>query len=262
MPNDFILLVILALALVSGVRADEVTQETDTRIVGGSEAVDGEFPHQVSLRQKYSKGWHHFCGGSILSARWILSAAHCTERFTKDQIRVVVGTNSLNSGGDLYEVEKIIRHEKYNNTSFANDVEVIKVKKDIKFGAKVKAISLPTSNTGGDVQLVTSGWGYIDIYHSQPNKLQKLTVKSLSVKKCQESELRIYRYINPITENQICTFKKARMGICQGDSGGPLTENKILVGITSWNIPCAQGRPDVFTRVFSYVDWIKKHAKD
>lgn len=45
----------------------------------------------------------------------------------------------------------------------------------------------------------------------------------------------------------------------QGDSGGPLVENEYQVGVVSWGIPCAKGKPDVFTRVYSYLDWIKEH---
>ena len=47
------------------------------RIVGGEEAVDGEFPWQVSLRQITGVGATHFCGGSVIDKDWVLTAAHC-----------------------------------------------------------------------------------------------------------------------------------------------------------------------------------------
>ncbi|CAK1548129.1 unnamed protein product [Leptosia nina] len=96
-----------------------------------------------------------------------------------------------------------------------------------------------------------------------PNDLQKLTVKSLSVSVCQEAKnLGKYNRTHPISDRQICTFKRRRQGICTGDSGGPLVNKGEVVGITSWAIPCSRGLPDVFTRVFSFLDWIKKHTSD
>lgn len=45
----------------------------------------------------------------------------------------------------------------------------------------------------------------------------------------------------------------------QGDSGGPIVAGEYQVGIVSWGNPCARGYPDVHTRVYSYVDWIKEN---
>ncbi|CAK1548137.1 unnamed protein product [Leptosia nina] len=248
---------LLTLILVSAVQCDDT--DADTRIVGGSDAADGEFPYQVSLRlYNYRNVLQHFCGGSIIAPLWVLSAAHCTIEFQKENIVVVVGTNSLSNGGAKYEVDKIILHEDYNRTSYANDVEVIKVKREIQYGEKVKPISLPTADTPGGVELIVSGWGYTNNYRRTPDKLQKLTVKSLSVEDCQNSDLKRFKNTNPITDHQICTYTRENEGICQGDSGGPLARNGEVVGLASWVIPCGRGRPDVFTRVYSYVDWIKE----
>lgn len=43
------------------------------RIVGGASASEGQFPHQISLRW----GSSHVCGGSIVSANYVVTAAHC-----------------------------------------------------------------------------------------------------------------------------------------------------------------------------------------
>lgn len=49
-------------------------------------------------------------------------------------------------------------------------------------------------------------------------------------------------------------------GTCFGDSGGPLVLNDSLIGLVSWGIPCAIGRPDMFTRVSSFVDWVTTYT--
>lgn len=62
----------------------------------------------------------------------------------------------------------------------------------------------------------------------------------------------------------ICAMDKRGVGACNGDSGGPLadTKNKVILGVVSWGIPCGKGYPDAYTRVYSYLDWIKKHMKN
>ena len=48
-------------------------EKLNNRIVGGRQAQKGQFPYQVTL-QVFGE---HFCGGSILNEKWILTAAHC-----------------------------------------------------------------------------------------------------------------------------------------------------------------------------------------
>ncbi|XP_068981423.1 chymotrypsin-2-like isoform X2 [Bombus flavifrons] len=176
------------------------------KIVGGSVAEDGQYPYQASLRYKN----RHFCGGSILNERWVLTAAHCLSSFNDTSIAIVLGSNTLDKGGDVYQSEKIISHPKYSSILIRNDIGLIKVDKDIVFGDKVKPIALPNENFGKiDYPAVLSGWG-----------------------------------------------------TTSGDSGGPLVADNEQIGVVSWGIPCARGRPDVFTRVYSYIDWIKDHIEN
>ncbi|CAF4836921.1 unnamed protein product [Pieris macdunnoughi] len=181
------------------------------KIVGGTEAAEGEFPYLASLRvYDYRNTLIHFCGSSIISHWLVMTAAHCMLDYPIDRIEEVVGTNDIWSGED----------------------------------------------TPGGLNLIIAGFGYIDNYRTRPKRMQKLTVKSLTVKECQESKLKKEERWNPITDKLLCTYKDVRQGICQGDSGGALVHNGTVHGITSWNIPCGRGVPDVFTRVYKYLDWI------
>ncbi|OXU30378.1 hypothetical protein TSAR_009269 [Trichomalopsis sarcophagae] len=57
---------------------------------------------------------------------------------------------------------------------------------------------------------------------------------------------------------KVCTLTKAVEGACHGDSGGPLVADGIQVGIVSFGIPYARGKPDVFTRVYTFISWINE----
>lgn len=63
-----------------------------------------------------------------------------------------------------------------------------------------------------------------------------------------------------IFDNTLCTMNPIDVGSCRGDSGGPLTTQdtpKVLIGVVSWQIPCARGFPDVYARVFPHLQFIR-----
>ncbi|XP_017797034.1 PREDICTED: mite allergen Der f 3-like, partial [Habropoda laboriosa] len=218
-----------------------------SQIVGGKDAPVGEFPYQVSLR----KNGNHFCGGSILSQHDILTAAHCVQglKNVKD-ITVHVGTTQLKSGGESYGVQKIVAHSGFSMTSLLNDVAVIRVDRNIKFSNLVKPISLATSGTFEGSPCVLTGWGTTRVGGNVPNNLQMIDLVIETQAKCKKAHWRV-------RDSHICTYTKVGEGACNGDSGGPLVVHGVQVGIVSFGQPCAVGKPDVYTRVSSFVSWIK-----
>ncbi|OWR49200.1 putative serine-type enodpeptidase [Danaus plexippus plexippus] len=249
MSKLFILLGLFCLS--NGFILPQFYDSPSPRIVGGENAPVGSAPHQASLRSIFGS---HFCGGSIISKRWILTAAHCTVGQSTFTIKVVVGTNSLTSGGEKYSVEKIIVHEDYDGGEIINDVSVVKVSTDIEFTDLVQPIQLPKTDTAEGAVLTLTGWGRTSYPGSLPDRLQVISLIALSVNQCQQ----IYKGIvsSNVYDTQICSLTKSGEGACHGDSGGPLVEGDKVVGIVSWGVPCARGYPDVYTRVYSFKDWI------
>lgn len=78
-------------------------------------------------------------------------------------MKVVIGTNSLSSGGEHLDVEEMIIHENYNSHLITNDVSLVKVTKDIEFNDRVQPIKLPEADTGAGADLVLTGWGRLSV---------------------------------------------------------------------------------------------------
>lgn len=131
----------------------------EPRIVGGQPAKAGQFPYQVSLRTRFTR--QHYCGASIISNRYLLTAAHCTEGINSQPalIVAVVGAVRRHFDGASVKVDKIIRHSEWDRTKLANDIALIRTASEIAFSANVQPIALPSSNVGGNAPLLLSGWG-------------------------------------------------------------------------------------------------------
>ncbi|XP_043803031.1 chymotrypsin-1-like [Apis laboriosa] len=222
----------------------------ESKIVGGKDAPVGKFPYQVSLR----KNKNHFCGGSIIDSRTILTAAHCVEGLSNlNGITVQAGTNQLNSGGVSYLPQKVVAHSGFNSLSLVNDIALIRLNQDISFNNLIQPIKLASgSNTYEGSSCILSGWGTTRLNGNVPNNLQYINLLIEKQSECKKIHWRVQ-------SSHICTFTKYGEGACHGDSGGPLVVNNVQVGIVSFGQPCAVGTPDVYTRVSSFASWIQQH---
>lgn len=172
---------------------------TDTgRITGGKDAEAGQFPHQVSLQRLPLR--NHFCGGSILNERWILTAAHCTIRERPGSF-VVVTSSYRRSSGIAFNVVEVINHENYDAEKITNDVAVIKVNNNIVFDEVTFPIPLINREvTSG--RLEVSGWGRISTTGAIPEILQWLETSPVEWNEC-------YRLTGgDLNEDNVCTFGK------------------------------------------------------
>jgi len=267
-----VLSIICALVIISSANADVEYRRRDGRIIGGKEVSITEFPWQVSILG--ARG--HFCGGSIINRWTILTAAHCIGRNGNPDyelfIRVRVGSTHRMSGGSLKAVRKAIVHPDYGSpTDFENDIALLILRLPLFYSKYVQPISLPTQNVeiSANETVLVSGWGLVDYYdYDLPENLNAASVQIISRDVCAEA-YKEYEDDNLfITDNMICAgiWKLGGIDACQGDSGGPLAlvsgNSRVLHGIVSWGKGCAlPDYPGVYTRVSTYVDWIKENAK-
>lgn len=190
------------------------SDQFQSRIVNGSTAHIGQFPHQVSLRTHRKK--EHFCGGSIINTRWIITAAHCSYQRPVRSIIAIVGTNELTSGGIAHDIESVHLHPDYNPRMFDNDIALLQTTEEIQFTKLVQPIRLPADDTLSGTPVTLSGWGLTDYYNNTlPNELQFLNSKTISVAECKER----LPNVNGNFDGFLCHLTGQYSGACMGDSG-------------------------------------------
>ncbi|XP_041808535.1 transmembrane protease serine 2 isoform X2 [Chelmon rostratus] len=244
----------------------ESSAEPSSRIVGGTKAVNGAWPWQVSL-QIYGQ---HICGGSIISPNWILSAAHCFQKMNANPRiwRVYSGDVSLSklSFGASKEVNKIIPHEAFDPKTNNNDIALLKLSEPLKFTRTVKPVCLPNADmdiSAGNQAWIT-GWGTLRSSGPTPDRLNQAQVTIYSREICN----RPYVLDGEVTETMICAGRlQGGVDTCQGDSGGPLVVKQgnvwWLAGDTSWGIGCAfRNKPGVYGNVTYFINWIYEQMQN
>ncbi|XP_077159886.1 transmembrane protease serine 11A-like [Paroedura picta] len=242
-----------------GTRIDKSVE----RIYGGNVAEEGEWPWQASLQLK---GVHR-CGASLISDRWLVTAAHCFRGF-KD-----VNSWTTSFGARLKpptmkrRLRQIIVHENYadNVMSHEYDIAVAQITPPVKFTADVHRVCLPEARQvfPDNTTCFVTGWGALVDDGPSVGELRETKVKIIGNKICNRVEV----YDHVISPGMLCAgYLEGGSDACQGDSGGPLVtpdarDRWYLVGIVSWGAECAKpNKPGVYTRVTYYRDWIAAHT--
>ncbi|XP_020711972.2 transmembrane protease serine 9-like [Athalia rosae] len=238
---------------------DDLQRSSGGRIVNGTDTTVEEIPFQGQLVYFDS----HRCGVSIISEYWVITAAHCTYSIPADfyeYLQIRVGSSSINSGGRLHSVSRVISYENFTEADYKNDVSVIEVYYPIEFGAAVQPVELAYSDftLPDDTMLDVSGWGRLYDGGSQPDLLQVVSVPLINRTYCAA----VFAGAAEITDKMICAgYKEGGRDACQGDSGGPLFYGNILVGIVSWGSGCAEpNTPGVYADVAHLRSWITENT--
>ncbi|XP_019215462.1 chymotrypsin B, partial [Oreochromis niloticus] len=158
------------------------------RIVHGEEAVPHSWPWQVSLQQ--TNGFH-FCGGSLISEQWVVTAAHCNVRTYHN---VIAGEHNKGYGSteniQVLKPAKVFTHPSWNPQTINNNIALIKLASPARLGTNVSPVCLAdtTDNfAAAGMKCVTTGWG-LTRYNapSTPNNLQQAALPLLSNEECKQ----------------------------------------------------------------------------
>ncbi|XP_072310071.1 trypsin-2-like [Eucyclogobius newberryi] len=257
---------VFAFSDLAGLRSFLPEVEFEPRIIGGQEAWSHSWPWQVSLRFSTISA----CGGAIISTRWVLSAAHCFNRYKKASLwTVLAGKHDLDKpkekGQQLVPVSRIISHNDYNTRTKEHDIALLRLKEPLIFNDFVRPINIWMSELPLSIGCTITGWGSTRENGPHVNRLQEVNVTIIPSEVCNKY------YVGRILDTMFCAGKeKGGVDACQGDSGGPLScfngSRYELAGLVSWGVGCGRAKkPGVYTKIQNLVPWIanvisKRHS--
>nr|ATU82468.1 venom S1 protease 2 [Lethocerus distinctifemur] len=233
------------------------------RIVGGKLARANEYPHMAALAKVYNRTVFPFCGASIIAARYLITAAHCTYGQTF-KMTAIVGEHDFaddrESKYTAYYPVTAINHELYDPKKIINDIALLITDRPITFSQYVGPICLPVGPSPPEgSRIKVTGWGLTAHKGSPSNILLKVPLQIANLAKC--SIAYPYNFINVYRPTQFCSYAYRRDS-CQGDSGGPVTwldpetNRYTLSGLVSFGRDCAGNDPGVNTDVYAFMPWI------
>ncbi|KAG5895264.1 hypothetical protein JTB14_015130 [Gonioctena quinquepunctata] len=212
--------------------------------------------HKWTLSLQHNN--EHFCGATLIASRLALTSAYCVNLHPTD-LTVRAGSTSRSSGGQVLEIASTVVHPEYNAITHDSDIALITFSEDADRDITISQ-RLPryTEDIAVNSPVTMTGWGRTLSSGSYPDTLQMSQISIMTRENCQSL------YPSTIINlNMFCAgyFGKTGSTACDGDFGGSGLVYSKVEGIMSWGEGCEDSKyPTVFTRVRSYLGWIRENS--
>ena len=242
--------------------ADEDRSNTE-KIIGGKNAKAPEW--MVSILRN---GNMH-CGGTLVHERWVLTAAHCVDVFSKSDLSVCVGKSKLSKckTRDMSDISQVKFHQRFDGANLRGGYDIALLKLERRFpNRELSPLARRRDEPATGDRVRALGWGVSDYSSNDPtpNRLQRVDLPYLSSEDCRS------RW-GTLDDTLVCIDSKgdagqiAQQSVCSGDSGGPIHFNGLQVGVTSFvsvngDRRCSADAPNAFTRVSSFLSWVENKS--
>ncbi|XP_059050732.1 phenoloxidase-activating enzyme-like [Achroia grisella] len=260
-------------------------------IAFGINAEIDQFPWLTLIEYKKGDGIRTLCGGSLISSKYVLTAAHCvtgnilitgtptnvrlgeydTSNNGRDCVLVAPGEEDCADPIVTIPIEDTIPHPEYDAITRKNDIALIRLEQNAPYTDFIRPICLPTSDITASppskLILEVAGWGAYNQTTRKSNIKLYVRVPFVDMQECKTIYNQPKLAEAELWSKQICAGGEKNRDSCKGDSGGPLMyQNQRIyeaVGLVSYGpTVCGQEKiPAVYTKVYDYISWIRDQLK-
>ncbi|HEX6242369.1 MAG TPA: serine protease [Polyangiales bacterium] len=264
---------------------DAPIAQHDQPIVGGKPARPSAYPWMVALFELYESKPYFMCGGTLLDATHVLTAAHCSLSTRLDQekhqfvtnptdpaqVRVARRPQSISGvdDEDVIEVRNVIVHPQFGGWNADYDVAVWELEEPVELSEYPRLVRHPLVQellSAVHTPARVLGYGALGEEEPDADRLMQVDVPLVSRERCRLLHAEGNPGLPPeelITDRMICAgYRAGGRDACYGDSGGPLLlpslgKAPLLAGVVSWGSACAAPNlPGVYANVSVMADYI------